>query len=357
MTVIVKLAFERKKLQILLILAALGQGLHDRSQALTNPELKRLADALPFVLRSSLAESTNKKYERGWMGWKSWASTKDGVTVCPGDPFFVCLYLTALTFSNGTKGALSDAFYGIRWGHHLAGYISPTDNATVQMAFEGAQRICAKPVRKKDPMVAEMVRAIIDSFGTGDPTLHDFRFLIVVTICYAGFLRIEELLATKLGCIKLKQTHLEIFLEECKNDQHREGNKVIIARTGTRYCPVGIVEKFLKRAGLDLKTDSSAHLIPRLISTKRGLKAHRTLGIGYTRAREVFKDYVSPLEREGYNLGLHSMRAGGATMASENNVEGDLIDIHGRWKSGKSKAIYIRHSLNKRLSVSQSLGL
>jgi hypothetical protein len=46
------------------------------------------------------------------------------------------------------KGAIVDAFYGIRWGHHLAGLDSPTDHPTVKMAFEGAQRICAKPVKE-----------------------------------------------------------------------------------------------------------------------------------------------------------------------------------------------------------------
>ena len=38
----------------------------------------------------------------------------------------------------------------------------------------------------------------------------DINIGVSVMICYAGFLRIEELLATKLGCIKLKQTHLEM---------------------------------------------------------------------------------------------------------------------------------------------------
>ena len=33
------------------------------------------------------------------------------------------------------------------------------------------------------------------------------------------------------------------------------------------------------------------------------------------------------------------------------------MDIHGRWKSEKSKKGYVKHSLKKRLSVTQSLGL
>ena len=104
---------------------------------------------------------------------------------------------------------------------------------------------------------------------------------------------------------------MEIFLEECKNDKAREGSTVLIARTGTRYCPVGMVEKYLQHADLDLRKNGEAHLICRLVAIKNGVKAHAMRGIGYTRVREVFKDYVAPLESQGYNLGLHSMRAGG----------------------------------------------
>ena len=58
-------------------------------------------------------------------------------------PFYIAIYLTSLIFSNGKKGAIVDALYGIRWGHHLAEFDSPTNHPTVKMAFEGAQRICA----------------------------------------------------------------------------------------------------------------------------------------------------------------------------------------------------------------------
>ena len=332
-------------------------GIWEKAEEIRDPELAKLAAALPLVLRSSLAEGTNKKYERGWKGWRDWAN-QAGAVPCPGDPFFFCLYMTSLIFTNGTKGALIDAFYGIRWGHHTAGYESPTENPTVKMSFEGAQRICAKPVTKKDPMLAGMVRELVDNYGDKSRfSLHDLRFLLVVVICYAGFLRIDELLCTKLKNITIKPSHMEIFLEECKNDKAREGSTVMIARTGTRYCPVGMVEKYLQHADLDLRKNGEAHLICRLVAIKNGVKAHATRGIGYTRVREVFKDYVAPLESQGYNLGLHSMRAGGATTASENDIGGDLMDIHGRWKSEKSKKGYIKHSLKKRLSVTQSLGL
>ena len=319
-------------------------------------EIKVLSDVLPYVIQSSLATGTTNKYERGWKGWKTWSALK-GVPSCPGDPFYIAIYLTSLIFSNGKKGAIVDAFYGIRWGHHLAGLDSPTDHPTVKMAFEGAQRICAKPVKKKDPMVTETIKLLMDDHNSLDASLHDLRFLTVVVLCFAGFMRIDELLATKLKHITIKDHHMEIFLAESKTDKTREGSTIFISKVQTKYCPVALVEKYLRYSNRSLVENKDSFLICRFSSTKKGLKPHATLGIGYNRTREVFKDYVRPLEDNGMNLGLHSMRAGGATVASENDVPGPLMDIHGRWKNEKSKVGYIKHSLKKRLSVSQSLGL
>ena len=332
-------------------------GIWHKIDHIENEEIRVLSEALPHVLRSSLAPGTTNKYERGWRGCKNWSASKEEVLTCPGDPFYVSIYLTSLIFSNGTKGAIIDAFYGIRWGHHLAGFQSPTDHPTVKMAFEGAQRLCSKPIKKKDPMLTEMVKSLMDTHNSLDSSLHDLRFLVVIELCYTGFLRIDELLSTQLKHVSIKDKHMEIFLAESKTDKSREGSTVFIARTDTAYCPVSLVEKYLNQANMSLDRDKEAFLICRFNATKKGLKPHPTLGIGYNRTREVFKQYVKPFEDEGFNLGLHSMRAGGATVASENDVPGPLMDIHGRWKNEKSKAGYIKHSLKKRLLVTQSLGL
>ena len=66
---------------------------------------------------------------------------------------------------------------------------------------------------------------------------------------------------------------------------------------------------------MPLDRDREAFLICRLTATKKGPKPHQTLGIGYTSRRKVFKQNVKPLEDKGFNLGLHSMRAGSATVA------------------------------------------
>ena len=76
------------------------------------------------------------------------------------------------------------------------------------MELEGAQKICAKPVKKKDPMVTETIKLLIDAHNLLDASLHDLRFLTVVVLCFAGFMRIDELLTTQLMHITIKDRHM-----------------------------------------------------------------------------------------------------------------------------------------------------
>ena len=57
------------------------------------------------------------------------------------------------------------------------------------------------------------------------------------------------------------------------------------------------------------------------------------------------------------NYGLHSMRAGGCTMATHLGVKETFIKKHGRWKSDRVKDGYTHPTLNDLLLVSQNLGL
>ena len=56
------------------------------------------------------------------------------------------------------------------------------------------------------------------------------------------------------------------------------------------------------------------------------------------------------------NLGLHSLRSGGATAAARSDVSERCLKRHGRWKSDISKDGYIDDIYDKRISVSKKFG-
>ena len=53
--------------------------------------------------------------------------------------------------------------------------------------------------------------------------------------------------------------------------------------------------------------------------------------------------------------GLHSLRSGGASLATYSGVSDRLFKRHGRWKSDKAKDGYIEDSLESLLSVTKNL--
>ena len=57
------------------------------------------------------------------------------------------------------------------------------------------------------------------------------------------------------------------------------------------------------------------------------------------------------------NLGLHSLRSGGATAAANAGLADRLLMRHGRWCSVKSKDGYVKDDTASLLSVSKTLGL
>ena len=111
-----------------------------------------------------------------------------------------------------------------------------------------------------------------------------------------------------------------------------------------------------------LSGQPESFLICRLFKTKKGHNVDGRSPLSRNAVRETFLKYLKPLAtKSDFNIkqfGTHSMRSGGATAASNNNISEREIYPHGRWKPGsRSRNRYIKDSVNKRLKVSKSLGL
>ena len=60
---------------------------------------------------------------------------------------------------------------------------------------------------------------------------------------FAAFLRYEEI--AKLNCndVEFFTNHVEIKIRSSKNDQLRQGDRVLVARSGKPTCPVAMLER------------------------------------------------------------------------------------------------------------------
>ena len=320
--------------------------------------LRHLADNLPNVILASFAPSTLEKYRRSWDDWVRWATAHHEVgNILPSDPYFVALYFTHLLETRGTASSVTSASTAIAWAHHISGYRSPTEEAFVRMTLKGCQRLLGKPIARSEAMTSPVIKRLVDEYGGPGLTLADSRFLTITLLCFAGFLRIDELLCAKLVTLTITSSHLAILLPKSKNDQLRQGHIVYVSRLESKYCPVRHTENFLTKSGLSLDSDDDAHLLPRLMATKKGVLAHKNLGISYSTARDVFNRYVRRVFGNELRYTLHGLRAGGASEAASNGIDGRRISKHGRWKTQKSRNGYICDSVESRLEVSRNLGL
>jgi hypothetical protein len=89
------------------------------------------------------------------------------------------------------------------------------------------------------------------------------------------------------------EDHMEVYIESSKTDQFREGVWVVIARTCTALCPVGLMERYVRVAGVG---DSQEMCMFRgLVTTKNGCKLRSTGGLSYTGVRELVLEMLAAI--------------------------------------------------------------
>ena len=203
---------------------------------LEDPELRRLAQSLPATVLRSRADSTTKKYLGAYQRWKTWAEARHEVPAFPVQAVHLALYLQHLSESVQSKAAVEEAVHALSWLHEVAGLEPVGSVPIVQATLNGLRRVLAKPKTRKEPITADMLKAMVESVGS-DPSLTEVRLLAMCLIAFAGFLRCDELIKLKCSDININAESMVINIASSKTDQYREGSSLIVARTGTVTCP------------------------------------------------------------------------------------------------------------------------
>ena len=219
-----------------------------------------------------------------------------------------------------------------------------------------------KPVVKKEPITSSILRDMIDVHVqlklSSEITVEDLLSLRTVVMCllaYTGFLRFNELAAIRLIHITFNKQGLNLFIPSSKTDIYHGGRNVVISKTHTKYCPVEMLEKYISLAQIKIP---DLFLFRSLSKVKGGYRLREAnQPMSYTRVREVVLDAIRPVVDDVSRYGVHSLRAGDATVAAQSGVPDRLFKRHGRWRSENAKDGYVKDSMSDLLSVSQSLGL
>lgn len=329
-------------------------GIWETLGQLQDPELRRLASSLPDTVLHSRADSTASKYLYAFRRWKMWAEKRIEVTVYPVQEVHFALYLQHLGETTQSRSAVEEAVHAISWVQQLAGHPPISGSPFVRAALSGLQRKLAKPKVRKEPINTAMLVAMVDNLGPS-PSLTDLRLVAIALLAFAAFLRYDELAKLRCCDIVFAPTSMTVQITSSKTDQYRQGEAVLVARSGSSTCPVAMMERYFNMASIS--PSSKLHLFRGIVHTKRGERLRASGSLSYTRMRELLLAKLAHLGFDAKQFSLHSLRAGGASAAANAGVPDRLFKRHGRWRSESAKDGYIKDSVASLMSVSESLKL
>ncbi|XP_061185795.1 integrase/recombinase xerD homolog [Saccostrea echinata] len=277
-------------------------------------------------LTSKLGNLSN--HMSNFQRWKKFISDHSYSEI-PAKPVRVALYITHLLDNGASYSTVNSTIYSIKWMHSLCGLDDPTENSFVKSLQESAKRLAAKPVRRKDPIDNDMLQSLCSLHKDTDDVLI-LRNLAMILLGFAGFLRFDEISSLKCSNILVGDDYLKLFIEKSKNDQLREGNEVLIAKDVICACPYNMFLRYVYAANINLL--SSDFIFKPVFRSKGVAKLiNKNKPISYTAAKENIVSMLKSVA-PNLNIGIHSLRSGGASVAANSNVDERCIQRHGRWK-------------------------
>ena len=211
---------------------------------LEDPELKRLAEALPETMLQCRATSTTKKCLGAFRRWKQWA-LQHQLNPFPVKQHHLVLYLQHLAETTRSKATVEEAVYSMTWAHNLASIPSPTKNFLVSTTLEGLRRTLAKPVSKKELITVDILKVMVTDTNK-HPTLSNVQLTTACLLAFTGFLHFNELVNVRPCDLTFYNEMVKLQIPRSKMDQLRKGDEVVIARSGQDTCPVNMLERYMQ---------------------------------------------------------------------------------------------------------------
>ena len=269
----------------------------------------------------------------------------------------MALYIISLVQKNVSVSSIRQFVASVSWMHNLGGHDNPIDTSVVQNILQSANRQVAKPVFHKKPITKETLFTLRNSFPIehSDWNLCQLRDFLYILMSFTAFLRYHEASQIRRDDLCLNIDYFKLNIPKSKTDQSRAGQTVFITRSSSELCALTWLVRYLKQANIP---NGEKKYIFRAIfhSDKHNLWGLRTSNktLSHSYLSEMFKKRITQAGIEGSGLTLHSLRAGGVTLAANTGVPERLYKAHGRWKSDAVEC-YIQDPIDAKLSVTKHM--
>ena len=169
--------------------------------------LKSLARKMPLRLSQSLSVSTGKKYDFYFKKFEQFMLDHDKPSL-PAGSLLVSLFIVHLLEKKVSYSVICSHVYAIKRRHELYGFTDPTCSPHVKQLLSTSKRSSPKGGGKKDVILPEYIVDLFTMY-TDSEDVYVLRDLAMIIVCYAGFLRYDEL-----SNIKCKMSFLKRIMSK-----------------------------------------------------------------------------------------------------------------------------------------------
>ena len=199
---------------VLILVEVLKDALQSNFQQVEDRRLRAPVQDLPAVLLKFKADSTARKYEKGFDTWRKWASQFKEIVIFPASIVHVSLVFLSLIQESASYSTIDEVHYGLKWVHDSAALPDPCNSSLVLPLIESAERLLIIPVKKKEPATPEVIQLLFAKFGSSSASLSDLQVLTLCVLGYAGFIEVRltfTMMGLGLLSLKLSSIHVLIY--------------------------------------------------------------------------------------------------------------------------------------------------
>ena len=287
----------------------------------------QLPEETASLIKASIAENTQKAYQRALHGLETWLS---GRTLSDA---LLANYITTLHETGKSPATIGQVVAAVKWQlkHQSQETISfPITLATLAgIRREGKDRGRGQV----DGLVWRDVEKVC-IYAETEGTLAGLRDTAMIRLMSDCLLRISEVVAVNVGDLKEKT----LTIQSSKTDQEGTGESLYVC-DATR----GVLERYGERAGI------ARGALFRHIRRGGHIQSQRLTTVS---ARRIIQKRAQTAGIEGFISG-HSLRVGSAVSLAQAGATVVDMQVAGRWKSSQMPAHYAKAELAERGAIAR----
>lgn len=301
------------------------------------------AEALRFHAAAD-SPNTRRAYAIAWRDFEKWCRSHR-VEPLPASPATVAAFLTDCA-RRMKVSSIELRRAAIARAHRDAKLLSPTENPEIRRLLRGIRREKRVAPSRARPLMTRDVRSIVAKLPG---SLIGLRDRALCLLGFAGALRRSELVALDVSDLEFQRDGIIVTLRRSKTDQEGAGMTRGVPFGGNpETCPVRAVRDWLDHSA------STSGPVFRAIS-----KGGR---LGPTRLSDravslILKRRAAAAGLDADRISGHSLRAGFATQAAENEVPEAEIQRQTGHRSIAVLRSYVRHGTIFTRNAAARLGL